>query len=189
MESAEIPSHRATIVGGDDGAESLYPALGHGRVDGIAATATDTEHADTIAVHIRQRHQIIGDAPEIFDALSWIFDRSRLAAACALETAVKGDDHKASLSQCLAIYITRGLFLATADGVSADDGRIFLCLIEIRREVNVCCDIPIHIGIVDGDSFHVISPLMGVEARWPGRFSEQLEELAVASSNPINNSR
>jgi hypothetical protein len=33
-------------------------------------------------------------------------------------------------------------------------------LIEIRQEVNVCCDIPIHIGIVDGDSFHVISPFL-----------------------------
>jgi hypothetical protein len=40
--------------------------------------------------------------------------------------------------------------------------------------MNVCCDIPIHIGIMDGDSFHVISPfLIGVEPRWPGRFGEE----------------
>jgi hypothetical protein len=84
VESAEIPSHQATVVGCGDSAESFDPTLGHGRVDGVATTATDTEYADAITVHIRQRHQIIGDAPEIFDALSWIFDRSRLAAACAL---------------------------------------------------------------------------------------------------------
>jgi hypothetical protein len=56
----------------------------------------------------------------------------------------------------------------------------FFDLIEIRREMNVCCDIPIHIGIVDGDSFHVIPPfVMGVEPRWPGCFSELTHTFAL----------
>src|SRR5262249_28629309 len=110
----------------NDGAESFDPALGHGRVDRITATTTDAEHADPVAVHVRKCHQIIGDAPEIFNALCGIFDRARLAATCTLETAVNGDDHKARLGQRLSINIPRGLFFTTADWVSADDGGIFL---------------------------------------------------------------
>lgn len=161
---AEAFAEQAADIDRRDSHHRLDALFGQRRVQDIAATAADADGPDPVRIDIGQRHRIVDDVADILDPLRGIFDPTRLTTRSALIAGIKGDDDEPLLGQRLAIYRAGGLFLATAKGVDADDGRVFLCRIETRRGQDQGGDIPGHVPVTKAHTFHRVLPFMGKRA-------------------------
>jgi len=117
----------------------------------ISATAANSKYTDAVLIHIRESHEIVRDLVEVLDSKNGIFDAARFAAAVALKTRIECNDNKAFLRERFAVHVARRLFLATSNWVGADNCRILLLLIEVRRKVDIGRNVPI--SVID---FHVL---------------------------------
>lgn len=103
----------------------------------VAATTAHTERADAVLVDVIQRHEVVDGAPEILHPGRWVLEEPGFAAAGALVRRVECQRDVAQFREPGPVDAAGGLFLATADGVCADDGRVLLVPIEIGWEPQV----------------------------------------------------
>lgn len=108
-----------------------------------------------LAVDIRKCFEVVDDVAEVLHTLGGIFDEAWRAAAFTLETGVKGDRDVAGVGQCGRVNVARGLLLARADRMRRNDRGVAGVLVEVRREVDVRSDIPIHVGVAECDVLDV----------------------------------
>lgn len=153
--AAERLAAEAPEVDAGDAGDGLDPAVGHGRVDDVAATAADPDPADAVRIDVRQRHEVIDRDADVLHALRGIVDQTRLPAALTLVTGVEDQHHVAGFRQRLRVHVAGGLFLAAADRVNAHDRRIGAVLVEIRGEVEDSRQVP---GHPRGTEAHTLGP-------------------------------
>lgn len=104
IEAAEAFTTQAVVVDARDAGEGLDAALGHGDVDGVAATTADVhQHTDAAHVDVGQGYRVLNQATEILHGQHRVFNVAWLVSAGSLRTAIEGDDHEAGLGQRLAI--------------------------------------------------------------------------------------
>src|SRR5262249_8181761 len=139
---------------GGNGAERFDSTLCHSGIDGIAAAAANAKNADSVCVHIRERHQIIDHSSKIFNGLNRILDKAWFTAACALKTTVESDNDKANFCQSLTINVSRGLFLAATDGMGTYNCGIRLGFVEFGWKMDIRRNFPVHIGVAKSDCLH-----------------------------------
>lgn len=114
-------------------------------VTGCSFHATEqgqgAQHSDAIPIDVGLSDEIVDDVTEILHPKSGVFDEARFTAAGTLKACVERDDDESLLDQRLTVDIARGLFLATTDGVRADDDGILRGLVEALGEVDISGDV------------------------------------------------